>query len=135
MNQETRDKLENLINSNLDILLTENMSDGERSKTVEDTVKLAKSLDEIDKNNFDLYERSEKLKNERKKAKRDKKQFVESENNKVKIELIKGGCLIGSAVLGYIAYDMFQKRVIRFEETGKLVSNAWRELHLPKIKI
>lgn len=32
-----------------------------------------------------------------------------------------------------LAYNVFQKRVIKFEETGRLVSFAARDLHLPKI--
>lgn len=35
-------------------------------------------------------------------------------------------------IWGYREYDKFQKRVLKFEETGRIVSTAGRELHLPK---
>lgn len=35
-------------------------------------------------------------------------------------------------VTGVIAYSIFQKRLLKFEETGRICSTSGRELHLPK---
>lgn len=35
-------------------------------------------------------------------------------------------------VVPIVAYNIFQKRVMKFEETGRICSTAGRELHLPK---
>lgn len=48
---------------------------------------------------------------------------------KVALEL---GKVIVPTLITIGAYNTFQKRVIKFEETGRLVSTASRELHLPK---
>lgn len=36
-------------------------------------------------------------------------------------------------VVSFAGYNVFQKRILRFEETGRLTSTAGRELHLPRI--
>lgn len=61
---------------------------------------------------------------------------TEIEREKLKIswkkmlpEMIK---IFGPALLSFMAYDVFQKRVLYFEEHGRISSTAGRELHLPK---
>lgn len=36
-------------------------------------------------------------------------------------------------IVPLFAYDIFQRRVMKFEETGRITSTAGREMHLPKI--
>lgn len=48
---------------------------------------------------------------------------------KVIMELIK---IFGPALLSIFAYAALQKRLLKFEETGRLCTSAAREFHLPK---
>lgn len=51
--------------------------------------------------------------------------------------IIKGGFDIAKVVLPVIlsgiCYSVFQKRLLKFEETGVVKSHASKDLHLPKI--
>lgn len=64
------------------------------------------------------------------------KEIEQMKRKKSKVEIvIEIGKIAVPAVItigGYIAYDKFQKRVLKFEETGRIVSTAGRELHLPR---
>ena len=59
---------------------------------------------------------------------------VESKKNemtkpRMALEIAK---IIVPTVLPMIAYGIFQRRVLEFEETGRINSTAGRELHLPR---
>lgn len=61
---------------------------------------------------------------------------AEIEREKLKIswkkilpEILK---ILGPTVLTLFGYNVFQKRVLYFEEHGRISSTAGRELHLPK---
>lgn len=45
---------------------------------------------------------------------------------------IEVGKILIPTVVPIVAYNLFQKRILKFEETGRLSSTAARELHLPK---
>lgn len=46
--------------------------------------------------------------------------------------MIESAKIIVPTLVPIIAYNIFQKRVMKYEETGRIVSTAGRELHLPK---
>ena len=65
-------------------------------------------------------------KEEDRKIEREKNELTWS---KIGMEILK---TFGPLSLSMLGYNIFQRRVIKFEETGRLVSSASRELHLPK---
>lgn len=71
------------------------------------------------------------------KCKLDQKKVEEVESEKEKKDyteiFVKSGTTILCAVMSYIAYDRFQKRMTIFESTGRITSFIGRELHMPRI--
>ncbi len=95
-------------------------------------IKMAELLIAADKNIDDYYDKVERREIERLKA----KEMAEIERNKQKItwgraalELAK---VIAPVIVSMIGYNEFQKRLLKFEETGRVTSTAGRDLHLPK---
>lgn len=58
----------------------------------------------------------------------------EKKNVSKKQVLFEFGKILLTAGLSFKTYDFFQKRVLKFEETGRVCSTAGRELHLPRLK-
>lgn len=56
----------------------------------------------------------------------------EHENKKVFADAAKIGVGVGTTILGYFAYGYFQHKVLKFEEYGRIVSTAGRDLKLPR---
>lgn len=114
MKKETKEMLEELIQDYIGQLATENLSDEERDSISNTLTSLIKSLQESEKINIESEE------------------FEKCEKNKILIESLKVGGLLTSGLISIIAYNYFQNKVIKFEETGRLTTFAAKELHLPK---
>ncbi len=112
----------------------ENLPSGsqEQQRMVDNLQKLVNSLNQINQTEYDGYDKQErreidKLKNqalyelERKKS--------EMSWQRVTFEMAK---IIVPTIISIGAYEHFQKRILEFEETGRITSTAGRELHLPR---
>lgn len=92
----------------------------------------AEVMNTSEKDNLDYWDRTQRLELEKEKLEK----TMKMEREKIKESRFRGwldfakGVTI--AITGYFAYDWFQKRVIDFEEHGRITSTAGRELHLPK---
>lgn len=112
-----------------DLKSTENLE--VRSTILSEIDVLSKILIESDKQvseDFDKQERrriDEKIKEATVNAELKKQELTWG---KVGIEAMKALAPLSVSLLGY---NVFQKRILRFEETGRLTSSASRELHLP----
>lgn len=93
---------------------------------------LVELLIATDKDNADYYDKEEKrrIEEERNKA------MIQTERDKQKITwgraALEMSKVVVPTVLTMIGYNVFQKRVMKFEETGRITSTAGRDLHLPK---
>ncbi len=133
MTDETRDLLEGAVQDHLKKLNAITEIGGDESKKItENLTKLTELLITSDKDNYDYYDKQERrrIEEERNEA------ANETERNKQKLtwsrvafEMAKVVVPVGISMIGY---NIFQKRVLKFEETGRISSTAGRELHLPK---
>lgn len=85
-----------------------------------------------DKDNADYYDKQERREIERQKneaqiaVERDKQKLTWS---RIGFEMAK---VVVPTLVSIFAYDVFQKRIMKFEETGRICTTAGRELHLPR---
>lgn len=96
------------------------------------SIHLVELLITTDKDNADYYDKQERrrIEEDRNKAQneteRDKQKLTWG---RVGLEMAK---VVVPLVVSFVGYNVFQKRVMKFEETGRISSTAGRELHLPK---
>ena len=93
---------------------------------------LMKALHDNDQLNLEYFDKEDKRRIEREKIQstaelEDKKR--EGDLRRSMIEIGKTGGLL---VMQILAFGIFQKRAIKFEENGRFTSWASKELHLPK---
>ena len=132
MEVDLKEALVEEIQNHLDLINTVQKGSKEQQALVADLTKLVDSVNELNKTEYEYYD-----KQERREIDREKNQaLAELESKKselgwqrVTFELCK---VIIPTLVSIGAYNVFQKRVLKFEETGRLVTTASRELHLPK---
>lgn len=132
MMDETRNSLESLIAGDLETLGDLELGSDEHQKATTDLVKLIEKLNDVDRDNADYWDKQERRQIDKERNEMTAK--LEQEKQKldparVSIEIAK---IAVPVVVPLVAYNVYQKRVLKFEETGKLVSTAARELHLPR---
>lgn len=128
------------------LMLEERVADltvmiNERGDTEKDQIKqnwirersdLLDKLAAFDKNEIDEVDKKEKRQLERERN----EDVTNVEYVKAQITWQRAALEIGKVVLpvviSMVGYNVFQKRVMVYEETGRVTSTAGRELHLPK---
>lgn len=96
------------------------------------SIHLVELLITTDKDNADYYDKKERrrIEEERNKAQN------QTEREKQKLTWGRAAFEMAKVVVpmvgSLIGYNIFQKRVLKFEETGRITSTAGRELHLPR---
>lgn len=96
------------------------------------SIHLVELLINTDRDNAEYYDKQERrrIEEERNEAmnetERDKQKLTWG---RVGLEMAK---VVVPLVVSFTGYNVFQKRILKFEETGRLTSTASRELHLPK---
>lgn len=100
----------------------------EYKNILDDLAVLTDKIITLAKDNFDCYDKQERRRIEEEKiaVERHKQELTWS---RVLFELGKAVIPLG---MSFIGYDVFQKRILKFEETGRITSTAGRELHLPR---
>ena len=104
----------------------------EQQTMVQDLKLLVDALNQINQNELNALNESERREIER--IKNENLYKLEQEKSKlgwqrVTFEMAK---IIVPSIISIAAYDYFQRRIIDFEENGRLTTTASRELHLPK---
>lgn len=132
MSNETYEMLESAVQvqlKNIDNLDTESK---EGKDALAKAIHLAELLITSDKDNVDYYDKQERrrIEEDRNKAMAD----IEHDKQKVtwgraSFEMAK---VIVPLVIQIIAFGMLQKRMFKFEETGRVTSTGGREMHLPR---
>lgn len=104
----------------------------EQQAMVQDLKLLVDALNVINQNELNALNEAERREIERMKN----ENLYELEKQKaglgwqrVTFEMAK---IIVPSIISIAAYDWFQRRIIDFEENGRLTTTASRELHLPK---
>lgn len=105
----------------------------EQQAMVQDAKALIDAFNSLCQTENDALDKSERRKLD--KMKNDAMHELELEKSKlgwqrVTFELVK---ILLPAVISVGSYSYFQKRILKFEETGRITSTGGRELHLPKL--
>lgn len=95
-------------------------------------IHLVELLVNTDRDNAEYYDKQERrrIEEERNRA------MNETERDKQKLTWGRVGLEMAKVIVplgvSFVGYNVFQKRILKFEETGRLTSTASRELHLPR---
>ena len=92
-------------------------------------VELLVSKDRDDMEYYDKQERRRIEENRNKAQDETERKKQELTWGRVSLEMAKVVVPLAVSIAGY---NVFQKRILTFEETGRITSTAGRELHLPK---
>lgn len=132
MTDENVARLEGSLEKRLKEIETLTPGSKERQAAVQDVRALVSALNETDSTMADWTDKQEKRRiDEEKNRSMAEIEKAKSDLTWKKILLELGKILIPSCISVW-AYDKFQKRLLAFEETGRVNSTAGRELHLPK---
>lgn len=132
MTEETYGMLERAVQAQLEKVETLDAGSKEGKEALVKSLHLVELLITTDKDNADYYDKQERrrIEEDRNKAmnetERDKQKLTWG---RVGLEMAK---VVVPLVVSFAGYNVFQKRVLKFEETGRISSTAGRELHLPK---
>lgn len=133
MLKETYETLERAARVQLEHVETLNLESKEGQEALTKAVRLTELLITTDKDNYDYYDKEarreiEKAKNEA---------MAEIERNKQKLTwgrvTFETAKVVLPILVSFAGYNVFQKRILKFEETGRISSTAGRELHLPRV--
>lgn len=126
---EVKERLESEIQRELELLETVNKGSKEEQVLVGDICKLTETIDRLNNTEWDFYDKQEKREIEKSRIQLDEKKSDLDWKRSV-FEVVK---IVLPSAITVLAYDRFQKRIMKFEETGRIVSTAGREFHLPKL--
>lgn len=126
---EVREQLESEIQRELELLETVNKGSKEEQVLVGDICKLTETIDRLNNTEWDFYDKQEKREIEKSRIQLDEKKSDLDWKRSI-FEVVK---IVLPSAITVFAYDRFQKRMLKFEETGRIVSSAGREFHLPKL--
>lgn len=132
MTEETYGMLERAVQAQLEKVETLDAGSKEGKEALVKSLHLVELLITTDKDNADYYDKQERrrIEEDRNKAmnetERDKQKLTWG---RVGLEMAK---VVVPLVVSFAGYNVFQKRVLKFEETGRISSTPGRELHLPK---
>lgn len=132
MTNETYTMLEEAVQTQLSRIETLDIESKEGRDALTKSIQLAELLITTDRDDAESHDKQERrrIEEERNKA------MNEVEREKQKITLSKAGLEMAKVVvplmISFVAYNVFQKRVMKFEETGRVTSTAGKELHLPR---
>lgn len=132
MTEETYSLLEEAAQVQLKQVIKIDPETKEGKEHLTKSIHLVELLINTDRDNAEYYDKQERrrIEEERNKAmnetERDKQKLTW---DRIGLEMAK---VVVPMVVSFAGYNVFQKRILKFEETGRLTSTASRELHLPK---
>lgn len=104
----------------------------EREKALKEYCQIADTYQKMQSANLEYCSQQDRLEMEKERT----KETVELEKKKMEIPKWKIALDVAKVAvipLSWLAYGCYQKRILKFEETGRLTSTASRELHLPNV--
>lgn len=132
MNEETRNLMEEKLVEMMNELDTLKEGSDEHKNLTSDICQLATKLTEATASEMDAFDKQEKRRIDEQKN----KSMTEIEKEKAGFDWRKALTetlkVVLPSVISIYAYNEFQKRILKFEETGRLTTTASRELHLPR---
>lgn len=133
MKETTYELVEEMLVDCLKQMKGRDVGSKERASLKAEAIELAGVLHDIDHDNLEYWDKEDRRAVEREKTEAN----VEMEKEKGKMDPVRVALEICKIVIPVVvplfAYDVFQKRLMTYEETGRVTSTAGRELHLPRI--
>lgn len=133
MNKETYELLESAVQAQLNAVSNLSLDTKDGKEALTKATALTELLITADKDNYDYFDKEDRRRIEDEKN----KAAAEIEREKSKLTWGRVGLEMGKVIapmlMSLVAYNVFQKRVLKFEETGRINSTAGRELHFPRI--
>lgn len=132
MTTETYEMLERAVQVQLENVEKRNIETKEGKESLTKSIHLVELLVTADKDNADYYDKQERRRIEEEKNKaaneveRDKQKLTWG---RVGFEMTK---VIVPLAIQIFAFGSLQKRMFKFEETGRISSTGGREMHLPR---
>lgn len=133
MEKETIMLLENAFINQVEEIDRGKPSKEEREAAVKRAVELGKILNQAD----EIYYQYETNKDRVEKEERKNKDMIELEKEKIKIPwqrtAVDVAKIVVPVIIPLVIWRKSYKEMLRFEETGRVTSNASRIIHMPKI--
>ncbi len=132
MKDETYDLVEQAAQAQLKRSCKMEQGTKEFGNAMERSIRLIELLATIDKDSTDYHDKEEKrrIEEDRLKASIELEQIKQRVTaGRATLEIAK---VVVPVVLTMIGYNVFQKRLLIFEETGRLTTTASKDLHLPR---
>lgn len=132
MTDETYELLDEAVQIQLKRIKSFNLDTKESKEALAKANHLVELLITADKDSADYYDKKERRRIEEEKNKA--ANIIERDKQKITIGrfAFEMARVIVPTIVTFIGYDIFQRRVLKFEETGRLTSTASRWLGLPK---
>lgn len=126
------DEVGSTLMASLDEIGLWEMGTKEREQAVKEYCQIADSYQKLQSVNLEYCSQMERLKVEKDKT----KETSEIERKKLEIPKWKVALDVAKVAivpLSWMAYGYYQKRILKFEETGRLTTTASKEFHLPNV--
>lgn len=132
MKNETLERMEGRILNLIDKAEEFGIESKEGQMAAKEALEWTEKLTALEHDGFDYFDKEDRRKIEREKIEANQK--IEEMKQvitwkRVVFELSKALLPVVATMIGY---DRFQKRLMKYEENGRIASTAGRELHLPK---
>lgn len=132
MTDETYNMLERAVQVQLEAIENLDTESKEGKDALMKSTRLVELLIASDRENLEYYDKEERrrIDEERNKAANEtERKKQELTWGRVGLEMAK---VVVPLMVSIAGYNVFQKRILKFEETGRISSTAGRELHLPR---
>lgn len=132
MTEKTYDLLEKAVQKQLEAVEEIETDTKEGKEALTKSIQLTELLVSVDRDQNDAWDKQEKRRIEEERNKASNNVEIQKQSltwGRVGLEL---GKVVVPILVSFAGYNVFQKRILRFEETGRISSTAGRELHLPK---
>lgn len=136
MREETMKLMEDVVVKDLEFLRDYDEYDENAVKMAKDCEKrvcnLTDRMNARESMQMDFWEKADRRESDEKKN----QAMIELEEKKMQIPwwrtCLDMAKIVVPVVVPIMAYNIFQERVLKFEETGRITSTAGRDLHLPR---
>lgn len=131
MEESVREQLREALDQRFKRLGQTKPGSEEEETLVKEIQSLVSALDRLNQTDFDYYDKQERREIDREKN----KSLNDLEKEKAKFDWKRAGFevvkIVVPGMIGGGFYLLAQKRVLKFEEVGRIVSSAGHDLHLP----
>lgn len=131
MNEEIRKQVEETTSTFLERAESWTCGTDSQKDAFNQAITLLGLLNEDDKINSEYFDKEQRRRIDEERNKEANQIERDKQNLTWGRVCLEMGKVVVPMALSLVGYNVFQKRVMKFEETGRVTSTAGRELHLP----